>query len=99
MTQDISGFGAVVSLIASNTFPTGFVITQFADDSDPVDMPSINIGDAAMGLNGDLIVWRRAIPLPSVIAVIPGSADDINLGILAAANRAGQGVFPANDVI
>ena len=67
--------------------------------ADPLDLPSVNIGDTAMGLNGDLIAWRKAIPLPATLAVIPGSADDVNLGILAAANRAGQGVFPANDVI
>jgi hypothetical protein len=99
MTNNISGFGAVVTLVASGTFPAGFVLTQFADDADPLDMPSISIGDTAMGLNGDLITWRKAVPLPATLSVIPGSDDDINLAILAAANRSGKGTVPANDII
>lgn len=99
MTNDISGFGAVVTIVASNTFPAGFTVTQFADDSDPLDLASIQIADKAMGLNGDLVVWSRAVPIPAVLSVIPGSQDDINLGILAQANRPGQGKVPALDII
>src|SRR5262249_39565405 len=98
MTQDISGFGAVLTLVASFTFPAGIVITQFADDADPADLPSIQIGDKAMGLNGDLLTWRRGTPLPSNPAGGPGSDDDATPGILARANRAARGRRPANDV-
>ena len=93
MAQDITGFGTVVTLIATGTFPTGFQITQFADDSDPVDMSSVQIGDAVMGVNGDLITFSRAVPLPLTLAVIPGSLDDDNLSILANANRVSKGKF------
>lgn len=96
---DISGFGIVVSVIASNTFPTGFTVTQFADDADPLDIASVRIGDVAMGLNGDLITWAKAVPLPAVLNVIPGSADDLNLSILANANRVAQGKSSAQDII
>src|SRR4051812_48275821 len=99
MAQDISGFGLVLNVIASNTFPEGFVVTQFADDADPFDIPSIQIADKAMGLNGDLIVWARAVPIDVNISVIPGSPDDANLGILAQANRPSQGKIPAQDTI
>ena len=99
MTQDISGFGVVINVVASNTFPAGFTVTQFADDADPLDLASIQIADKAMGLNGDLLTWARAIPVPAVISVIPGSQDDVNLGILAQANRPGRGKVPAEDVI
>ena len=99
MTQNVTGFGAVVSLVASNTFPAGIALTQFADDADPFDMASIKIGDVAMGLNGDLVRWAKAVPNPVVINVIPGSNDDINLAILANANRVAQGKSSANDVI
>jgi hypothetical protein len=97
--QNVSGFGSVVTLIASNTFPTGISITQFSDDVDALDMPGIRIADIAMGVNGDLIKWNRAVPLPVSVGVIPGSNDDINLGILAEANRAGQGKVSAQDII
>lgn len=97
--QDISGFGLVVSLIASNTFPTGIVLTQFADDADPIDLASIKIADTGMGLNGDLITWAKAVAVPCVLAVVPGSTDDTNLSILAENNRVGRGKNGARDVI
>lgn len=99
MSFDISGFGSVVSLVASNTFPAGIVITQFADDADPFDQPSIRIGDVAMGLNGDLLTWRKAVPIPVTISLVPESDDDVNLSILANANRVGRGKTSANDVL
>lgn len=99
MAEEVSGFGTVVSIIANNTFPVGFTVTQFADDADPLDMASVQIADTAMGVNGDLISWARATMLPMVINVIPGSDDDLNLQILADSNRVGQGKNSANDVI
>lgn len=97
--QNISGFGLVVNVVASNTFPAGFTVTQFADDADPFDIPSIQIADKAMGLNGDLVVWNKATPISVTINVIPGSDDDRNLAILAEANRVGRGKRGAQDVI
>lgn len=99
MANDITGFGSVVSLIASNTYPAGIVITQFADDGDPFDMSSVKIADTAMGVNGDLIKWSRAVAKPITISVIPGSLDDINLAILAKNNDAAQGQSNAGDII
>lgn len=97
--ENISGFGIVVSIIASNTFPTGFTVTQFADDSDPLDFATVKIADVAMGLNGDLITWSKAASLPMVLNIIPNSDDDRNLEILADANRVSQGKNSANDLI
>ena len=99
MSNNVGGFGLVVHLIASNTFPVGFAVTQFSDDADPVDMGAVHIGDTAMGLNGDLLRWARATPLPLVLNVIPGSDDDLNLQILADANRVAAGKTGANDEI
>ena len=95
----VTGFGIVVTLIASKTFPIGLPITQFADDADPIMINDVKIADTAMGLNGDLLAWSKAVPLPMTINVIPGSADDVNLQILANANRVGQGKSSANDVV
>jgi hypothetical protein len=99
MAQDVSGFGTVINVIASNTFPFGVIINQFADDADPFDAPEITIGDTAMGLNGDLIKWSKASSLKTKIAVINGSDDDINLGIIFEANRTGRGKVSAHDTI
>lgn len=97
--NDISGFGARVQVVASKTFPSGFTLTQFADDTDPFDSPSVKVRDTAMGLNGDLISWAKAAPLPVSLAVVPGSEDDRNLQSLFDANRVGKGKAGAGDVI
>jgi hypothetical protein len=41
--HDITGFGLAIVLTASTTFPTGVALTSFADDGDPLDVPSIKI--------------------------------------------------------
>lgn len=99
MTQNIAGFGTVVIISADKTFPTGLTITQFADDADPLSFEAVRIADTAMGVNGDLLNWARATPLPMALNVIPGGPDDVNLQILADANRVGQGKAGANDII
>lgn len=99
MAVDISGFGLRVSLSASRTFPSGITITQFSDDADPVDSASVQLRDKAMGLNGDLIAWSKANPITLTLNVIPNTKDDANLQILAGANRAAAGRFPAQDQI
>lgn len=97
--NDISGFGAKVQVVADQTFPSGFNLSQFADDADPFDLPSTQIAEAAMGMNGDLITWSKANPLPIALAVVPGSEDDRNLQALYDANRVGKGKSSARDVI
>jgi len=86
--NDVSGAGLSITIFASGTFPNGLTITQFADDSDPLDFPVVNLNDAStMGLNGDLITMSSVEGVPMVISVIPNSEDDINLQILAKANK------------
>jgi len=99
MVNDITGYGLSVVLTASTTFPAGLAITQFADDADPLDTPAIKIADTAMGLNGDGIKWSKAVMNPMVLNVIPNSVDDVNLAILANANRVSQGSANARDII
>lgn len=99
MTINISGFGLIANVVASNTFPVGFTVTQFADDTDALDIPSLPIADTAMGLNGDLITWAKASPIKVTLSVIPGSEDDVNLAILLKSNRVGRGKISSNDTI
>jgi hypothetical protein len=97
--MDIAAFGLRVQLVASQTFPSGISISQFADDADPFDSPTIQIKDKAMGLNGDLISWSKATPPTVTLNVIPGSEDDQNLSVLFEANRVGKGKIGARDVV
>lgn len=99
MTYDISGFGMRVNVVADNTFPSGFMVSEFADDADPFDIPAVQIADKAMGLNGDLIVWSKAAPIDVTLNVIPGSDGDQNLQALTEANRVSKGKNSARDLI
>lgn len=99
MVQNISGTGLVVVLQTSVTFPVALTISQFADDSDPLDISALTIADTAMGLNGDLLVWAKANPIQMTLNVIPSTPDDTNLQILGDANRVGQGKVTAGDII
>lgn len=97
--QDISGLGTRVRLIASNTFPAGITLTQFADDADSLDVPSQQVADKGMGVNGDLVTWTVAAPLNLTVNIIPGSDDDRNMSVLLEANRGARGKQSARDVI
>lgn len=96
---DISGYGLKIQLRASVTFPAGITLSQFSDDVDPFDIPSIQEADKAMGVNGDLIVWSKASPIIVNIAVVPTSDDDRNLAVLLEANRVSRGKTSARDII
>ncbi len=97
--NDISGFGLQVLLRASVTFPAGVPLSQFADDADPFDLPEQQIGDGAMGLNGDPLGWTTATLINLTLNVIAGSEDDKNLAILFNTNRAAKGKFVVRDSI
>ena len=87
MSTNISLFGLTAHIVASRTFPTGFTVTEFADDQDPFDSPSVMLADKGMGINGDLVVWQKPAVMEITINVIPNSVADRNLSILMEANR------------
>jgi hypothetical protein len=99
MAVNISGYGLQLFLQASFTFPTGFIVNQFADDADPFDVPTLTIGESAMGLNGDLITWAKANPIEITLNVVPNSVNDNNLQIILNQNRPGRGKLAIPDVI
>jgi hypothetical protein len=99
MVSNISGFGLAVAITASATLPAGYLVTQFADNSDPLDMPAMQIADTAMGLNGELLAWAKAVTISMVLNVVPGSLDDVALQTLANNNRVAQGKTVAGDII
>lgn len=99
MAQDISATGISVLVRASNTFPNGFTVTQFADDADPFDLPALEIAATAMNVNGELVTWSSPQPILPTLNVIPGGEDDNNLSILFEANRASGGKTVARDLI
>jgi hypothetical protein len=97
--NDISASGISLNVTADKTFPNGFVFTEFADDADPFDLPSLDIAATAMNVNGDLVTWTAPQPVVPTINAIPGSDGDNNMAILFEANRAAKGKTVARDVI
>lgn len=97
--QDISAIGTSIRLVASVSFPTGFTITEFADDADPFDLPAIDIAVAAMNVNGDMIVYSAPTPITITLNVLPDSNADKNLSVIFEANRASKKKRHAGDVI
>lgn len=96
---DISAFNFRINLLASKTFPVGIILSQFADDADPFDIPALQIGDSAMGINGDLITWSKANPIKITLNMVPNSNEDKLMSILLEANRVGRGKIGARDEI
>ena len=96
---DISAIGVAVRCIASKSFPSGFTITEFADDADPFDLPAIDIATSAMTVNGDMVVFSAPAPIGITLNVIPGSEADNNLAVIFEANRAAKNKRHARDEI
>jgi hypothetical protein len=100
MAANISGFGLRVNLICIPTFPAGLNITQLANDTDPFDIPEIQIAERKMGLNGDLIINSVSNPIDISLAVVANTPDDQSLGRLFNANFNRKGkVITVQDLI
>lgn len=96
---DVSAIGVSVRVIASITFPQGFTVTEFADDADPFDLPSIDIATVSMNVNGNPIFQSAPVPVTLTLNVIPGSFSDENLAVIFEANRAAQNKRYVQDII
>ncbi|EMR5928967.1 hypothetical protein ABVE90_000801 [Proteus mirabilis] len=97
--NDISATGLSLIIQASKTFPEGIPITTFSDEGDPLDLPTVNITQTAVDINGNLVSWSSPTPQTVTINVLAGSEEDENLAILFDANTARRGRRPASDVI
>ncbi|MEX5763265.1 hypothetical protein AB6H12_13475 [Proteus mirabilis] len=97
--NDISATGLSLIIQASKTFPAGIPITTFSDEGDPLDLPTVNITQTAVDINGNLVSWSSPTPQTVTINVLAGSEEDENLAILFDANTARWGRRPASDVI
>ncbi len=99
MATDATGFGTLLTIVASKTFPVGFPVRAFPDNVDPIDFPSLQIADGAMGVNGDFVSWKKANPTPITIAVLPNTPEEFALETLLQTNRPAQGKKYVNDDI
>ena len=97
--EEISVLGTKGWLTADKTFPAGFEISKFPADSDGIDIQENQFANSEMGVNGDMITWRTAVPQQLVITAIPGTDEEKNLQILLDRNRAAKGRGAVQDNI
>lgn len=99
MAVDVSALGIKATLVAVPSYPTGFTMTQFADDGDSLNIPDMTIMQSGMGVNGDMVVWRTAVPCEVDINLIPGTDDCKNMENLFKLNMTQKNKISSKDVL
>lgn len=96
---NIGGAGSKVTIISVPTFPQGFTVTELATDTDPLVVDDIEINNTEVGVNGDVVSWKKAGLLNLELSVIPNSESDKNLKILLNSNRLAKNKVALDDDI
>ena len=99
MSVDVSAMGLKVLIKATPSFPVGIEVTHFADDGDSLNIGDIQTMESAMGVNGDLIVWRTATPCEVSLNVIPNTDECKDLETLFNLNMTQKNRVASKDVI
>lgn len=84
---DVSVFGATITVIATVSFPNGFVLKAFADDQDALTVDDVETSGFEPLYDGNIFTFDKTAPVKLAVSVIPGSDDDINLKILLQARK------------
>lgn len=96
--QDLSGFGLGITILALQSFPMGYSLSQFADDINPLEIEEIEPVGFDMLYDGSLFAFDKAAPVKLTIGLIAGTADDINCKVLLQARKASSGIVPLPDI-
>lgn len=99
MVEDVSSIGVSIRLTASQTYPNGITLSAFPEDGDLGPAGTTTIGAHANGVNGHLIVWKRANGITVGVPLIPNTEDCAKMERLFAANTPGPNKFIAKDII
>lgn len=80
---------------AKITFKVGkanVTISEFASDSDPIQVPELEVRNGEMNLNGELVTWAKPTPISFSVTLIPGSLSDKQLSAaIRSAHIGGKG--------
>ena len=96
--QNVSGFGLGITLLALQSFPMGFPLSQFADDVAPIEVFPTEAVGYEMLYDNTLFAFDKAAPVRLAVSVIPDTSDDINLKILLQARKATSSLIPLPDI-
>lgn len=87
---NISGFGLSANIVALQTFPMGFQVTQFADDIDPISFEPMEPIGYDLLFDGDLFAFDKGAPVIVSLGVLPQTTDDINLKLMLTSKKEGE---------
>lgn len=97
---DISHTGSVIAITASNTTAgVPIPLTSFPKDVDPIEVNDIDIADAEVGVNGDLVSWSTVNPIDVSVSVIPATLDHEILALIHSQNRVEKFKYNIKDKI
>ena len=99
MAVDISAMGIKATILAVPSYPVGITLTQFADDGDSLNIPDMTIMQSGMGVNGDMVVWRTAVPCEVDINLIPGTDECLAMENLFKLNMTQKNKVSSKDVL
>jgi hypothetical protein len=94
---DVSTFGSGITILSTNSFPNGFMVSTFADDSDPLSIKETETSGYEPLYDGSIFVFDKTAPVELSLSVISGSDDDINLKILLQARKGGIRLLPLKE--
>lgn len=84
---------------ATNTFPLGFEVSDFADDVDPCELPEVPLGVGVKDLNGRVFFQNVAPIIPIYVNVIAYSPSDKRLQTLYNSNLSASNKVSNSDII
>ena len=96
--QDVSAFGTTISILATQSFPVGFTIENFADDKDPLKIENIEATGYVFLIDGSLFIFDKAAVIKVDVSTIAGSDDDINLKTMLQARKGSSSIINLPDV-
>jgi hypothetical protein len=95
--NDVSAFGTSVTVVATKSFPSGFKVTQFADEVDPVSVEPMEPSAYEILIDVSLFFYQKGAPIKVSISVIAGTPDDENLRIILNNRKGTKGVIALPD--
>jgi hypothetical protein len=96
--QNLSAFGTGITVVALSTFPVGFSLSEFADDSDPLVIDDVEPVGSENLVDGSIFFFDKAAPVKVVVSLIAGSQDDLNCKILLQARKGSSSIINIPDI-
>ena len=96
---DISTLGAGITIISLTSFPMGFQLSCFADDTDSLVIEQTEVSGFEKLYDGTIFGYDKTSPVLLAVSVIPNSEDDINLKILLQKRKSNSNYIALLDTI